>query len=64
MKHDHSRDILEKYSDIKFEEKPFTGSRVVPWDGQTDRHGRAHSRLLYAVLRKRLKFVTIGGTAM
>jgi len=27
--------ICEKYSNIKFRENPFGGSRVVPW-GQTD----------------------------
>jgi hypothetical protein len=46
MKIEHSRDILEKYSIIKFHENPFTGSRVFPSDGQTDRHGRANSRFV------------------
>ena len=36
MKIQFSRQILEKYSDIKFHENLFSGSRVVPC-GQTDR---------------------------
>jgi len=32
-----SRQIFEKYSNIKFYENPFTGSRVVALDGGTDR---------------------------
>jgi len=46
MKLKHSRDSLEKYSNIIFKEKPFTGSRVVPSDRQTERHGRANSRFM------------------
>ena len=44
MKIEFPRQILEKFSDIKFHENPFSGSRVVPcgWtdtltDGSTDR---------------------------
>ena len=37
------RRLFEKYSDIKFHEKPSSGSRVVPC-GQTDRHDAANSR--------------------
>ena len=38
-----SRKILEKYSNIKFNENPSSGSRDVPY-GQTDRHDEANSR--------------------
>jgi hypothetical protein len=34
MKFEFSRQIFEKYSDIKFHENPSSGSRVVPCDGQ------------------------------
>ena len=43
----HSRQIFEKYSNIKFHENPSSGSRVVPCgqkDGQTDGHEEANSR--------------------
>jgi hypothetical protein len=42
MKIEFSRQTLEKYSNIKFHEKPSTGSRVYPC-GQTDRHDEANS---------------------
>jgi hypothetical protein len=45
MKHEFSLQILEKSSNIKFRENPFSGSRVVPC-GQTDRHDEANSRFL------------------
>jgi len=32
-----SRQIFKKFSNIKFHENPFSGSRLVPW-GQTDTH--------------------------
>jgi hypothetical protein len=39
---EHSRQIFEKYTSIKFHENP---SRVVPCvDGRTDRHDEANSR--------------------
>ena len=41
-----SRLIFEKYSNIKFHENPFSGSRVVPcgWtDRRTDRHDEVNS---------------------
>jgi len=41
MKLDFSRQIFEKYSDIKFNENWFIGSRVLPCgltDGRKDRH--------------------------
>ena len=40
MKLEFSRHILEKYSNIKFQENPSSGSRVVPcgqMDGRTDK---------------------------
>jgi hypothetical protein len=37
MKIEFSREILEKYSNIKFHENPSSASRVVPC-GRTDRH--------------------------
>jgi hypothetical protein len=39
VKLEYSRQILQKYSNIKFHENPFSGSRVVPCgrtDGKTD----------------------------
>jgi hypothetical protein len=36
MKTEFSRQIFEKYTDIKLHENPFSGSRIVPC-GQTDR---------------------------
>jgi len=46
-----SRQVLEKYSNMKFHENPFSGSGVVPCgqsdiqtDGQTDRHKEANRR--------------------
>jgi len=41
MNLEFSRQIFEKYSNTKFRENPFSGSRVVPCereDGLTDRH--------------------------
>jgi len=38
-----SRQIFEKYSNIKFHENPSRGSRVVP-RGRTDRHDEVNSR--------------------
>ena len=38
-----SRQIFEKYSNDKFYENVFSGSRVVPC-GQTDRHDEANNR--------------------
>jgi hypothetical protein len=40
MKIEFSRQTLEKYSNIKFDENTFGGSRVVPCE-QTDRHDEA-----------------------
>jgi hypothetical protein len=42
-----SRQIFEKYSNIKFNENPSRERRVVPYfptNGQTDRHEEANSR--------------------
>jgi len=38
MKVQFSRHFVEKYSNIKFHENPFIGSRVVPCGGRTDSH--------------------------
>jgi len=43
IKREFSRQILEKYSNIKFHENPSNGSRCVPW-GRTDRPDEANSR--------------------
>jgi hypothetical protein len=43
MKLEFSRQIFEKYSNIKFYENPSSGSRAVPC-AQTDRHDEANSR--------------------
>jgi len=43
MKLEFSRQTFEKYSNIKFNENPFSGSRAVPFGrtvGQTDRQTR------------------------
>jgi hypothetical protein len=45
MKLEFSRQIFEKYSNIKFHENQSSGSRVVPY-GRTDRHDEANSRFL------------------
>jgi hypothetical protein len=47
MKLKFSRKIIEKYSNIKFYENLFNGSRVVPRGmshTETDRHDEANSR--------------------
>jgi len=51
MKIEFLRQILEKFSDIKFHENPFSGSRVVPCgrtdtltDGYTEREDEPNSR--------------------
>jgi dephospho-CoA kinase len=36
MKTEFPRQVFEKYSNVKFHEEPYSGSRVVP-NGQTDR---------------------------
>jgi len=43
MKLEFSRQIFEKYSNVKFHENPSSGSRAVPC-GQRDRHDEANSR--------------------
>ena len=58
MKIELSREIFEKYSNIKFHENPISGSRVVSWwqrdrrtdgrtnertDGQTDSHDETNN---------------------
>ena len=47
MKLDFSLLIFEKSSNIKFNENPSSGSRVVPWDGQTDRQTEM-TKLIFA----------------
>jgi hypothetical protein len=47
MQLEFSRQIFEKYSDIKIHENPSSGNRVVPYrhiDGRADRHVEADSR--------------------
>jgi hypothetical protein len=49
MKLEFSRQISEKYSNIKFNENPSRVSRVVPWGQadrrtETDRHDEDNSR--------------------
>jgi hypothetical protein len=52
MKLEFSRQAFEKYSNIKFHEKPSIGSRVVPCrQTDTDRHDEANSRY-FVILRK------------
>jgi hypothetical protein len=43
MKFEFSQQIFEKYSNIKFNENPSSGTRDVPC-GQTDSHEKANSR--------------------
>jgi hypothetical protein len=43
MKLEFSRQIFEKYSNIKFNENPSSGSRAVQF-GQTDGHDEANGR--------------------
>jgi hypothetical protein len=47
MKHELSRQILGKYVNIKFNENPSNGSRVIQsgrTDGLADKHDEANSR--------------------
>jgi hypothetical protein len=46
IKLEFSRQIIEKYSNIKFHENPSTGCRVVAEDGRTDKHDEASSSSL------------------
>jgi hypothetical protein len=43
MKLEFSRQIFEKYPNIKYRENPSNESRVVPY-GRTDRHDKANGR--------------------
>jgi hypothetical protein len=55
--------ILEKYSDLKFNGNPSSGSRVVPrgrTEGRTDRHDQAKSR--FSQLRQRASYFIFGVT--
>jgi len=51
MKLEFTRQIFEKYSDIKFSKNPCSGSRVTHAKGQSWRRWQ----LLFAILRRRLK---------
>jgi len=51
MKHEYSRQIFEKSSNIKFNENPSSGNRVVPY-GRTD---MTKLIIAFAILRTRLK---------
>jgi hypothetical protein len=47
MRLEFSREVLEKFTNIKFHEYASFGSRVVPYkrtDGHTDRYDEANSR--------------------
>jgi hypothetical protein len=49
MKLEFSRQIVKNYSNIKFNENPYSGNKVYPYvqkDGLTDRHDEANSRSL------------------
>jgi hypothetical protein len=58
MKIEVSRQIFEKYSNVKFHENPSSGSRVVPRgekSGRTDKNDKANVPFI-AILRTRLKY--------
>jgi hypothetical protein len=57
MKLEYSRQIFEKYANIKFHENPSSWSRVVPC-GETDRHDEANSR--FSQFCERVPISTIG----
>jgi len=48
--------ILEKYSNLKFQENPSSGSQAVPCGQKTDRKTRT-KLLLFTILQMRLKTV-------
>jgi hypothetical protein len=52
MKHDFSKQILEKYSNTEFHENPSGGSRVIP----CERTARI-SAVTKAVIRQKKKFI-------
>jgi hypothetical protein len=54
MKLEFSGQIVEKYSKTKFQENPFSESRVVPC-GRTDKHDKVNRRFFFEILQKRLK---------
>ena len=61
MKTELSRQIFEKYSNIKFHENLTIGSRIFPrrrTDGQTERHDEANRQSHFAFLRKNLKIIS------
>jgi len=63
LKIDFSRQIFEKYPNIKFNENPSSGNPVVPPDGQMDRHNEDNRRYR-AILRICLKKKRPPGTPM
>jgi len=56
MKLEFSRQIVEKFSNIKFRENSFSGSRLVPYgpDGRTDGHDEAWSILTVLGIKTRV----------
>jgi len=66
MKLELSRQILEKYSNIKFHDNLSIGNRPFPCgrkegrtDGQRDKNVEAHSRLLL-ILRRHTRLLSYG----
>jgi len=57
MKLEISRQIFEKYSNIRFHENPSSGIRVFQC-GRRDRHDEAHS-LLFGILATHLKMYCV-----
>jgi len=63
MKLEFSLHIFEKYSNIKFHENLYNGSRDVPWgqtDGQTDRTKLTVAFRNFASAPKRKIIITMG----
>ena len=57
MKLESYRQIFEKI--LKFQENSSSGSRVVPWGSQTDRHDKANSRFFEHFANAPKKKVTV-----
>jgi len=58
MKIEFSRQIFEKYSNVKYYKNPSSGSRVVKC-GKTDRHNDGNSRFFFRNFAKELKNSTV-----